>query len=214
MVAWGPISIRNSPGIVKPPLVGEGASPSWSEPSGRPCSARPQGADRFSCSGRVTGHRFSGGFRRPPPLPLPPQSGPFGQTSTLPAGGGDGGGGLAVPRLKPWPATRPRSRGLLHGACPGCSRLNGARPGCFRSPGLCSPASGCPHGPAGTERPTSYAPPKRLCTWSANCRRHTSTCRYAGGNGSVTGTTGVSPVEFAPGLRPDRRDACRTTPRK
>ena len=45
-------------------------------------------------------------FGGPLPCPSPRGIDAFGQTWTLPAGGGDGGGGLAVPRLKPWPATR------------------------------------------------------------------------------------------------------------
>ena len=162
-------------------------------------------------------------FGAPLPCPSPRGIYAFGQTWTLPAGGGDGRGGLAVPRLKPWPATRRRpgcsrphgacprcsrphgaARGVPvhtappgvfpstrrlpevfpstrrlpevfpstrrrpgcsrpHGACPGCSRPHGDCPGCFRSAGLSSPAPGCPHGPAGTERPDSYAPPRRLC---------------------------------------------------
>jgi hypothetical protein len=56
-------------------------------PCGRPCSAQPQGADRFPCSGRVTGHRFSGGFRRPPPLPLPPRYRRLRPNLDLPRGG-------------------------------------------------------------------------------------------------------------------------------
>ena len=88
------------------------------------------------------------------PLPCPSPRGidAFGQTWTLPAGGGDGGGGLPVPRLKPWPATRRLPGVLLHGACPGCcytapargvpvctapargvSRLHGACAGCLPS---------------------------------------------------------------------------------
>jgi len=152
-----------------------------------------------SCSGRVTGHRFSGGFRRPPPLPLPPRSRRLRSNPDLARGGrGRGWGargttaeavacytapGRGVSRLHgAWPGCFPSTRRLpgvfpvytapgrgvsrLHGAWPGCSRPHGAWRGCLPSAGLCTPAPGCPHGPAGTERPTSYAPPRRLCTRS------------------------------------------------
>ena len=66
-----------------------------------------------SCNRPPLQRWFSG-----PPLPCPSPRGidAFGQTWTLPAGGGDGGGGLAVPRLKPWPATR-----RLPGVFPVCT---------------------------------------------------------------------------------------------
>jgi len=120
-----------------------GASASWWGPCGRPCSGPPQGPERFRCSGRVrgahrypcsrrvTGHRFSGGFRAPLPCPSPRGLDAFGQTWTFPAGGGDGGGGLAVPGLKPWPVTRRLPR-----AFPSIRRLPRAFPSIRRLPGV------------------------------------------------------------------------------